>query len=605
MGARLAAIRGPVAGREYTLAARNTVIGRDDASGIVLSDAAVSRRHALLLESAEGWVLQDLESSNGTFLNGSQIEENGLAHGDEITIGRSQFLFLLDEAEARPVLLHASGDAHGDTAIHLRGEDSFYLRPSPHRKSMAGFETLLGLAKTVRASMRVEDLIQELIGLIARAIGAGASFAVLDDEPRETVWSATDRLGSIEAPWSLIEKARQQDAGILPEAKGPIVAPIRSGEHCLGVLGMMEPAGQWGEDELQLVAAAAVLAGPVLEDACRFRRLEKERLLLEAQVNREYGMVGGSPAAQTIFRFIQRAGPAQATVLLLGETGTGKEVVARALHQARGRVGAPFIAINCAALTETLLESELFGHERGAFTGALAMKRGKIELAQGGTLFLDEVGELPLPLQAKLLRVLQEREFERVGGTTTIAVDFRLIAATNRDLPARMAAGAFREDLYHRLNVVSFRIPALRERAADIPVLARHFLMDVKQKTGAAVESISGQAMACLESYSWPGNVRELGNVIERAVVLGSGPEIQPEDLPESLLEGVETTVLAEDSYQQRLKREKKAMVLAALKESEGNFTEAARRLKVHPNSLHRLMRNLGLRDEAQRRAEV
>jgi Nif-specific regulatory protein len=311
-------------------------------------------------------------------------------------------------------------------------------------------------------------------------------------------------------------------------------------------------------------------------------------------------MIGESAAARDLYHFIARVAPSDATVLVTGETGTGKELVARAIHSNSPRAQGPFVAINCAAIAENLVESEIFGHERGAFTGAQAMKKGKIEMANGGTLFLDEIAELAPALQAKLLRVLQEREFERVGGTKVIKADVRVIAATNRDLPDRIRSGAFREDLYYRLNVVSVRVPPLRERREDIALLTRHFIARFRRQHVSNVTEISPEALACLEQYSWPGNIRELENAIERALVLGTADRIVPEDLPEPVLD-LAGGALPEGGFQSALKAQKRQSILAALEASRGNYTEAARRLGLHPNSLHRLIRNLGLRDEIER----
>jgi Nif-specific regulatory protein len=276
-------------------------------------------------------------------------------------------------------------------------------------------------------------------------------------------------------------------------------------------------------------------------------------------------------------------------------------LVAHAIHRNSPRANQPFVAINCAALSETLLESELFGHERGAFTGAMLQKKGKLEAADHGTLFLDEAGELPLAFQTKLLRVLQEREFERVGGTRPIQVDVRLIAATNRDLESAIANNTFRQDLYYRLNVVSLKMPPLRDRREDIPLLARHFAAKHGKRAKRRLAGISAEALACLESYDWPGNVRELENALERAVVLGSTDLIMPEDLPEAVLETTPASSAVSGGYYETVRDEKKRAILAAIERSGGNYTEAARILGVHPNYLHRLIRNLNLKGEIQK----
>jgi Nif-specific regulatory protein len=306
-------------------------------------------------------------------------------------------------------------------------------------------------------------------------------------------------------------------------------------------------------------------------------------------------MVGEGAQMQKVFRFIAKVAPGNSTVLIRGESGTGKELVARAIHRNSPRAAGPFQAINCAALTETLLESELFGYEKGAFTGAAAQRKGRMEAADGGTLFLDEVGELAPALQAKLLRVLQEHEFERVGGTKPIRVDIRLLAATNRDLEAAIKEGTFRRDLYYRLNVVSVELPPLRERRDDIPVLAAWFAEKYGRTATRRINGISKEASACLLNYSWPGNVRELENAMERAVVLGSSDAIMAEDLPEAVIEGGESAEL-EGTYHAAIKQMKKRLIQDALEKASGNFTEAARLLGVHPNYLHRMVTNLQMR---------
>ncbi len=326
-------------------------------------------------------------------------------------------------------------------------------------------------------------------------------------------------------------------------------------------------------------------------------RLEHERRRLQAQINLDHDMVGESTAIRAVYQFISKVAPADTTVLIHGESGTGKELVARAIHRNSRRSSRPFVAINSAALIEALLESELFGHEKGSFTGAIAQKRGKLEVADGGTIFLDEVGELAPALQAKLLRVLQEHAFERVGGTRTLEVDIRVITATNQDLTESVRRGLFRQDLYYRLNVVSILMPPLRERRQDIPLLAEHFLEKYVRRSHRRVAGISPKAKSLLFEYDWPGNVRELENAIERAVVLGSASLILPEDLPESVLEAQSNNGIAASGYHEAVNDAKRKIVRNAIEQAGGNFSEAARLLGLHPNNLHRLVRNLGLRE--------
>jgi transcriptional regulator with PAS, ATPase and Fis domain len=306
-------------------------------------------------------------------------------------------------------------------------------------------------------------------------------------------------------------------------------------------------------------------------------------------------MTGFSQAMRRVYDFIDRVGPAEVTVLIQGESGTGKELAARAIHRASPRGAGPFVAVNCAAIPDQLLESELFGYARGAFSGAVADKKGRLEMAQGGTLFLDEIGELPLALQAKMLRALQECEFERVGGTRSIRVDMRVIAATNVDLRAAVQRGAFREDLYYRLDVVSMRMPALRERPEDILPLADLFLA-AAAGPARTPPVLSPQARNCLAGYHWPGNVRELQNALARAVVLRSAPVIEPADLPEAVtrLTAVPETKAGFGAAVRQFKRQ---LILDSIRKARGNFTEAARLLDVNPCYLHRLVRVLDLRD--------
>jgi two-component system, NtrC family, response regulator HydG len=345
------------------------------------------------------------------------------------------------------------------------------------------------------------------------------------------------------------------------------------------------------------LSAIATVAAAALESVRDLERLRDENALLRERLDEtETGMVGESPLVQKLVQLIARVAPQDTSVLVLGESGTGKELVARALHRLSPRAVKPFVAINCAALTDTLLESELFGHEKGAFTGAIAQKKGKLELAEGGTVFLDEIGELAPLLQAKLLRVLQQREFERVGGTRTLSLNVRVVAATNRELSAEVKRGAFREDLYHRLNVVALRVPPLRERPGDIPALARHFLDRAAARCRRRVAGISEEAERYLLAYAWPGNVRELENAIERAVVLGQSDMVLAEDLPETILEAAAAAHVP-GALQTSVTGMKRELILTAWRESGGDHNAAAARLKVHPNSLRRMIRVLGLRE--------
>jgi DNA-binding NtrC family response regulator len=351
----------------------------------------------------------------------------------------------------------------------------------------------------------------------------------------------------------------------------------------------------------------------LLRRAVERRQLLEENLLLKEEFAERLGfprILGDAPALHEVTRQVQKAAPTDATVLLLGESGTGKELFARAIHHLSPRRAGPFVAINCAAIPDTLLENELFGHEKGAYTGASAARAGRIELADRGTLFLDEVGELGPGVQAKLLRVLQERTFERVGGNRTISVNLRIVAATNRDLRKAAREGGFREDLYFRLAVVSVRVPALRERREDIPVLAGHFLERFGKELGKEQLKLSGSSLDALVAYAWPGNVRELENAIERAAILADGPLLEPQHLSlsaphpaEDDLDAFARAVGLEGGLDAASERARamveRLMIKRALAEAGGNKVRAAQRLDVNYKRLLARVRELGLEEDS------
>lgn len=326
-----------------------------------------------------------------------------------------------------------------------------------------------------------------------------------------------------------------------------------------------------------------------VEKALKTGALEREVASLRSQLDEKYGldnMVGSSPAMKRVFDMVRRAAPSPATVLLQGPNGTGKDLVAHALHNLSPRAKGVFLAVNCGAISPNLIESELFGYEKGAFTGASARKAGAFEAANHGTIFLDEIGELPLAMQVKLLRVLENRSFLRVGGTESVEVDIRVVAATNKDLKALVAKGEFREDLYYRLNVVDIHLPALKDRREDIPLLAARFIKELAEKNHAQVSGITPAAMRLLENYDWPGNVRELRNTIEKMVVLSTGALLDVVDVPEQMQST--TTPLVDLSSSVTLGENEKAQILAVLKEVGGNRTRAAQVLGISRRTLYR-----------------
>jgi two-component system, NtrC family, response regulator AtoC len=358
----------------------------------------------------------------------------------------------------------------------------------------------------------------------------------------------------------------------------------------------------YDKDELTAVVAKAV--------ATRRLRLQASRPLPAAAAQGRFGLIGTSLAMQKVFAIVEKVAATPSTVLITGESGTGKELIAKALHEHSSRADKAFIRVNCAAIPDTLIESELFGYEKGAFTGAATTKPGRFELADQGTLFLDEIGEISTEMQVKLLRAIQESEFERVGGVTTRKVDVRLVTATNRDLAQQVREGKFRDDLYYRLNVVPIHLPPLRNRTDDIPLLVEHILTRYATRLGRSIEGFDEQAMGVLMQYRWPGNIRELENVIERTLLFCDGPVIHAIDLPPELREGLDPPVnggahLApagvtnlKDAVKLTTQRLEREMIEKALEETGGNVTRAAIKLEISRKSLQTKMKELGLREE-------
>jgi len=354
----------------------------------------------------------------------------------------------------------------------------------------------------------------------------------------------------------------------------------------------------------------------IVRKALRTRDLSAQEAsvsLPSAPSDAPYGIIGKSEAISELYAILRRAADSPSTVLVTGESGTGKELVARALHEHSSRAAQPFIKVNCAAIPKDLMESEFFGHERGAFTGAVASKPGRFELADKGTLFLDEIGAIPVDLQVKLLRALQESEFERVGGIKTIRADVRVVAATKSDLKKEIANGAFREDLFYRLNVVPIRLPPLRERIEDIPLLIQHFLLKFNTRLNKQIHSASAEVETLLKGYHWPGNIRELENIVERAVLFCDGDRLEVSDLPSEVRASVTPIehepapdpAVSGDGLKEQVKaataRLERELILQALKQTHANVTHAARLLKISRKGLQLKMKELGLREREER----
>jgi len=339
-----------------------------------------------------------------------------------------------------------------------------------------------------------------------------------------------------------------------------------------------------------------------IQNAMQVGQLVAENQALKEKINRDYEMIGESPAISKLKEQIEIAAPSSGWALITGENGTGKELVARAIHLKSTRSSKPFVEVNCAAIPEELIESELFGHEKGSFTGATAARKGKFDQASGGTLFLDEIGDMSLKTQAKILRILQEHKFERVGGNKTIEVDVRVIAATNKDLEEEIEVGNFREDLYFRLNVLPFTVPPLRERKEDIPRLVKHFLQYFCSKESREIKSIEKQALEALISYNWPGNVRELKNLIERLVIMTPEQIIRRADLPHVIVKGIsgkstggEKLGVMPDSYRDAKELFEKQFLLEKLKKNNWNISRTAEEIGLERSNLHRKIKSYGI----------
>jgi Nif-specific regulatory protein len=375
--------------------------------------------------------------------------------------------------------------------------------------------------------------------------------------------------------------------------------PMKVDNETIGVVEIIdkEDGNPLGEQDLKILTVFAELAARAINNARTIDRVRKENRDLKEALVSKYRIIGNSEALKRVLSDAYKVANSRTSTLVLGESGTGKELLARAIHRAGPRREMPLIALNCAALPESLLETELFGHERGAFTGAVGRKMGKFELADKGTLFLDEICEMTPAMQAKLLRVLEEGAFYRIGGDAPIHVDVRVISATNKNIEREVTEGRFREDLYYRLNVVQIRMPPLRERREDIPLLAEHFLESFRREHGRSIPRFSEEAVRKIIEYDWPGNVRELRNAVERAVVMSLGREILPRDLPITALKGPEGDPEVGLTLKDALDRFKKDFIVRNLKHTSGNKSKAAKIMGIQRTYLSRLITKYRLAD--------
>ena len=606
---RLVGVSGSLKGTVRVLKEGALSLGRDPSNKVMVSDLAVSRKHCTVSAVSNGvFEIVDLDSHNGTFVNGTQVSRKTIEHRDRIRIGSSEFLFL-DGPDDDQKSATVSSDLK---TIFIDRESGLPSNASGIGRMARDLTAFFKIANVINSTRDVEALQRELLALISEVIPAEQGAIVLqpssDEEPGPPcTWQRSgDASSELQIREALVQQAIWERCAVFtaasdgsPASENILCVPLVAIEKTLGAIYLTSPASAppFGDDHAYFLSSVSRIAAVTLENLLKLDLLRAENQRLRAGAQGESSLIGESKPMRRVGDFIARVARGDSTVLIRGESGTGKELVARAIHANGLHPDKPFVAINCAAIPETLLESELFGYEKGAFTGAAGMKKGKFEAAEDGTLFLDEIGEMAPLLQSKLLRVLQQREFERLGGNRLLPFNARVVAATNKHLEQAIKSGEFRQDLYYRLNVVSVALPALREHREDIPLLALHFANRYAAKSKRSFRGITAEARALLMQYSWPGNVRELENAIEHAIVMGLTDEILPEDLPEAMLEERSSEVESA-RYHNTLNQTKKKLVVSAMDEAKGSHVEAARLLGIHPKYLHRLIRNLNLKQE-------
>jgi len=651
----------------------SVTIGRAPTNAIVIKDERCSRNHAEVFQSQGQWMLRDLDSRNGTLVDGQRIHHDyRLQAGDIVRIGNSHLAFVHDLSQAFPdshsvlrssqaVDRSASGEmtdgptddesvleTHEPTTItHRRDKSRFLKTPEDEDVDMSlpkvgrAAANLCRLAFELAKATDVVSLANVALDGLFEGTQVDAGAVLLQarrPSPKgpgdhlEVIASRSDsahryhRVSQFLATTVMREGQAVLARNIMDDsqlgsrdsrgeilATSVICAPIRRDGNVIGVIHLYstDAARPTDPDDLEFTLAVADTLAVALENLSRqqelaenLNQIRNENVQLRERLGAESEIIGSSEVMNQVARDIARAAPSRATVLIRGESGVGKELVARAVHFASPRRKGPFVCLNCAALSETLLESELFGHEKGAFTGATERKIGKFEAADKGTLMLDEIGEMSPKTQAKFLRVLEGHPFERVGGSEAIKVDVRVIAATNRDLEKDVAEGHFRRDLYFRLHVLEIVVPALRKRPEDIPELAEYFLHRFVAETGSKIKGFTPQAMEELLRYRWPGNVRELKNVIERAVVLTRGQYIDAEDLVLTRLRTAgDTDACLNEGREVRsepasLEEVERRHILEILRQTGWNKSRAATILGIERSTLDRKIRRYELVEE-------
>ena len=602
MTPRIQVIAGLLEGMVFVLEEDDLNIGRGKRNRIRLDDPLVSPRHSTITFQEDICMLLDWASEHGTFVNGFLFPGKILVHGDHIRIGRTVLVYLLyDEVDERLLKLT---DAERCWVFANQPPDraSAYLPAKANTLS-----AVLQLNAAINQLRGADEIQARVLDFIFQVMPAERAAIMLAGQDQDRFVSSTYR-----SPASLSGEAVKVDEavavkvlceGIRDCRDKAVCQPMMAFDTKVGVLYVtMAKSGSefFTGSHLELLESVAASTAVALEHARYVTWLEGENRRLNEIFYDEQDMIGKSPAMQEVYRFIRRVGPGERPVLIIGPSGSGKELVAYAIHRNSPRAGKRYIPVNCGAFSESLLQSELFGHERGAFTGATSLRKGLFEDADGCTIFLDEIGELPLSMQADLLRVLQQGEIKRLGGTATIKVNVRIIAATNKDLREEVKQGRFREDLFYRLNVLPLRMPPLAERREDIPMLATHFIRKychLRREPDPQVLGITPEAHQLLNAYGWPGNVRELENAIEWAISMGTTPYIFPEDLPAEVRACSDSKDPANGTwYEREFIAFQTSLFGRAVRESSGNQSEAARRLGLHPTYVRRRCGELGVK---------
>lgn len=616
-----------LAGQRYTL-------GRANTNRIVLKDELASRDHAEVYFAEDRWRLRDLKSLNGTRINNEALDsEWELSPLDEFQIGKTRYIFVNEIAELPQVAMPSIQDT---VSIKKRLSNSRFLTPNPDelpedtkegpnrlslgRDLMQLYRLSLAMGSASNYHELAEVVLDGLLAAVHAEVGAILTIkegremeitSVRPDGPAKRVYSpvsefVTHEVMSGREAILAEDVARnrylsQRDSITQLGATSLICAPVIHQDKVLALIHLYctDPHKSFSNDNLEFTIAVAKHLALVMGQMLRQDSLYAENRSLREQLHVESELVGSSPAIKNILEQVGRVAPTNATVLIRGESGSGKELVARAIHFSSPRKEGPFICLNCAAITETLLESELFGHERGAFTGATEKKIGKFEASDHGTIFLDEIGEMAYNTQAKLLRVLEGHPFERVGGSMPIRVDVRVVAATNQPLEQNIKEGKFRRDLFYRLQVVDILVPPMRERRTDVPILAEHFLKRFARETGRKIRGFTPAALAKMEQYDWPGNVRELRNVVERAVALGRGPHLDVTDILLTSLEMPGATRPNGEAFESlSLEELEKRHILRTLEHTDWNKSQAATILQIERSTLDRKIKSYQLKKE-------